>query len=399
MPLFQENLFTEISNETHAMIGLRFIARVDRDLGVAMTEFAWFADGNPSTEYGDREAIMVRNLRELATTNIELARAVWEWDRLAGGKIGPNEVSALNGIISLAEKNPELAVAAAGAPWAADSIADHEDGAFYSLNGLASRSPEFARQILAYGLEEPVRDSNVYLISSLSRMTEEQVERLIRQSWFADGLDLEERVFITALRGARLFDSLFDDMLDSWSIRTMTITLPLAGEVNLWLVDHDPLPPSQGDETLAAMEAAVRGAERFTRVPFPTNDVILLTHDPAYRFENRLGIHAGNYMRLQRGSDRPVSQSGVHYEVAHYYFNEGPRWFAEGGAESVKWYIQMNLAVEARPEFYRLIIDGLWGGDGRRAGLSRQKDPRGMPREGIRAHSGDSHARRLGHHL
>ena len=362
MPLFQENLFTEISNETHAMIGLRFIARVDRDLGVAMTEFAWFADGNPSTEYGDREAIMVRNLRELATTNIELARAVWEWDWLAGGKIGPNEVSALNGIISLAEKNPELAVAAAGAPWAADSIADHEDGAFYSLNGLASRSPEFARQILAYGLEEPVRDSNVYLISSLSRMTEEQVERLIRQSWFADGLDLEERVFITALRGARLFDSLFDDMLDSWSIRTMTITLPLAGEVNLWLVDHDPLPPSQGDETLAAMEAAVRGAERFTRVPFPTNDVILLTHDPAYRFENRLGIHAGNYMRLQRGSDRPVSQSGVHHEVAHYYFNEGPRWFAEGGAESVKWYIQMNLAVEARPEFYRLIIDGLWGG-------------------------------------
>ncbi len=327
-----------------AMDALDSIAEADRDLALAMTQFAWFADGMPDGDWrleGYRpspERLAVQRLLEIVELSPELARAVWEIDW--SDDLTTDESAALNYLIDLAEEHPELAVQAAGAPWVADGIAGLESIAISRLRGLADWSPEFASRMLGYISEEPVLDRDLYLIRSLGSLSSdsEQFERLIGQPWFTDGLDPEERAFITALNGASGFDLLFDDMLDSHFIRSAAITLPLAGEVTLWAVHHDPFPP--GDEALAAMEEAVRGAERLMGVPFPTTDVILLTHSLDLGFP---GLFSDDHIRIQRNIEGLTSPGIVFHEVGHYYFHDAPGWFVEGGAEFIRVYLTIGL--------------------------------------------------------
>ena len=314
-----------------------------------MTQFAWFADGMPDGDWrleGYRpsaERLAVQRLLETVELSPELARAVWEIDWLAGDSMTFDALSAIGSLIDLAEEHPELAVRAAGSPWIADGIAGLEPQTINGLGKLASWSPEFASRMLGYISEEPVLDRDLYLIRSLSlfRRDSEKFERLIGQPWFADGLDPEERAFITALNGAWGFDLLFDDMMDSHFTRSAAITLPLAGEVTLWAFHHDPFPP--GDEALAAMEEAVRGAERLMGVPFPTTDVILLTHSSAYNL-GHAGLFSDDHIRIKRNRVDGLTSVGiVFHEVGHYYFHDGPRWFVEGAADLIREYLTAGL--------------------------------------------------------
>ena len=86
------------------------------------------------------------------------------------------------------------------------------------------------------------------------------------------GLDPEERAFIVTLRFPD--PGWFSDLVDTRFTRSGTISLPLVNDANLWAFQHTHFPPD--DDLLVMVEEAVRGAERFMAVPFPTNDVIML---------------------------------------------------------------------------------------------------------------------------
>ena len=146
-------------------------------------------------------------------------------------------------------------------------------------------------------------------------------------------------------------EPLFNKLLDSHFTRSARITLPLAGDVNLWVVYHDPFPPDllPAYEPLTLLEQAVRGAERLMGLPFPTTDVILLVHDPAYNIYLTHAAHLGEYMRVQRGiSEFFTWDSPIYHEVAHYYFtgHSRIRWVTEGGAELVEWYVRIAEGQE-----------------------------------------------------
>ena len=157
------------------------------------------------------------------------------------------------------------------------------------------------------------------------------------QPWFIDGLDDEEAVFVIALGGAASRSlKLFKDLLTAHYIQHRTISVPLAGEVNIWIIQNSPRSP--GEDVLTVIEDHIRISEEFMGAPFPVADVILLHVDPRVGdYGLGGGWHSGSHfvaVRRISGGWGPVS-----HEMGHYYFNFGPRWLVEGGANFIAFYI------------------------------------------------------------
>ena len=68
---------------------------------------------------------------------------------------------------------------------------------------------------------------------------------------------------------------LYAELLHSRFSLSRTISLPLAGPVNLWVFQNAPFP--EDENALAAMEDSARITEAFLGTPFPTTDVIMLS--------------------------------------------------------------------------------------------------------------------------
>lgn len=243
----------------------------------------------------------------------------------------------------------ELGGELARAPWLADGIGRLEPNAIYGLLALAERDPALARRMLAYSSEEPVRSRNVLLLNTLGEMSwesPESFELLIRQPWFTDGLDPEERALITALDKTVGVESLYRDLLASHATQSRTISLPLAGEVDLWAFHHDSFPPDE--DLLALMEQSVRGAEKLVGAPFPLTDVIVLSINGWEHDIGSGGVNFEDSMVLLRHRDQVLSGGLLHHEMAHFYlaFEVGPVWLVEGGANLAQVYIPARFGSE-----------------------------------------------------
>ena len=129
--------------------------------------------------------------------------------------------------------------------------------------------------------------------------------------------------------------------------RSATISLPLVDDVNLWAFQHTPFLPDE--DLLVMVEEAVRGAERFMAVPFPTNDVIVLLLEESEYLRGFGAIHADDHIRISRSGDYPVESAIVYHEIAHFYSTGGigPTWLIEGGAEFIWAYTNDWLGLES----------------------------------------------------
>ena len=127
--------------------------------------------------------------------------------------------------------------------------------------------------------------------------------------------------------------SLHRDLLNTHHTQTRTVSLPLAGDVNIWVIQPVPFPP--GEDLLTIIEDTVRASEGLLAVPFPTTDVILLIfggRDYLVR-----GEFLWDYMRIDRDPRGEVDN--IPHETAHYYFNRGPQWLVEGAAQFIQAYV------------------------------------------------------------
>lgn len=241
-------------------------------------------------------------------------------------------------------KDAELGRELARAPWLADGIDLKEYNPIYGLSNLFDLNPELARRMLAYSMEEPVQDRNVMLLSALGDMTwqnPEDLNLLILQPWFTDGLSAEERAFVVALANVAGSSALFRDLLAARYTQSATVSLPLAGEVRLWAFHHAPL--SHGPDITAMMEHSVRGVERLMATPFPLSDVILLlVNAPEYGQTALGGVNMGDSLVVFRDSEGFSLAELLHHEIAHFYFafEIGPFWLVEGGANFAQAYIR-----------------------------------------------------------
>ena len=184
------------------------------------------------------------------------------------------------------------------------------------------------------------------MITSLHRMrsvNEDGFNRVTTSSWFTDGLDDEERAFLTAL--GYIDPPEFDDLLESRSTLSTTVSLPLSGEVGVWIFRSGSSPLDEN--LLSLVEGGARIAERFMGTPFPTNDIIMLV----VKSRESVGGFAGTFDEiLIRIGDDDADYMTVIHEISHFYFNRAPFWFDEGGAEFMAAYSADSLGFESWEE-------------------------------------------------
>lgn len=94
----------------------------------------------------------------------------------------------------------------------------------------------------------------------------------------------------------------YDDLLQSYEVRSRTITLPLAGEVRLWA--FDPASFREGEDPLRPIEDVARVTEALMSEPFPMGDVIMVTsYGSKY---GGGGWHVSQFIYVARGRQVPL---------------------------------------------------------------------------------------------
>ena len=336
---------------------LRLLASRDIAIARMAASLAWLADEATLDEYQALKA-----LANLIDTDLQLAESTvglpWFSDDITIGEAGA--LKALN-IISSADLG--LAKRILGSPRLADKITMVESRALHALGEIARHDPELA---LHWGNNAIIGTGHLGLHVLLSifdfvSLGADSWDRLTKQPWFADGLDDEETAFVTALgRTATNQPQVYRDLLQTHFTQASTISLPLAGDVNIWVLQSSPFPAD--DNALTDIEDTIRIVEQFMAVPLPTTDIILLTGEIVRRG------HLGSFMELPR--DHTGKVRSVPHETAHYYFGNsfvGPAWFLEGGAQFVEALVNDRTGGESlgdrriglREGGYADCIDGL----------------------------------------
>ena len=330
----------------HEAIVLRWLGAVaNKDIRLAslIASFPWFVD----EPFGGRDvSVALRLLVPIASTNIELARTITElW--LADG-VSSHEANALESVNGLASKDIALARGTAVLSWSADGVNEEEEQtALRLLDILAASDIELARRIAGFSWFAKSGTFASYVLNSLVTLANREMEiltKLTDQPWFADGLDEEEAALLVTLGWvASRSSELYDNLLQTHYTQYRTASLPMAGDVNIWVFQNTPFPPD--DTLLNVIEDTARISEQFLRVPFPTTDIILLVVeniDGGYGFYS--AKHLGSFMVATR---RQSGVRSVRHETAHYYFRLGPQWLSEGGAEFIVTYVKDRTGVQS----------------------------------------------------
>ena len=233
-----------------------------------------------------------------------------------GDEITGDERWALSGLSRIAVRDATLAQRVADLPWVGDGITERE---YKAIQALGSADHGKVRTFLDRVGDDSSEEA-ILLLSVLFRLRH---------------------------AGGGL---LLDDMLQSHFTQSKTITLPLAGEVNLWAFQTARSP--QGEDLTAMMEEAVRTTEEFMGTPFPLTDVVLVVPVIGAGKDHGIagGAHWGDFIHVTRYQSQPFNRSAVHHEVGHYYFGFGTPWLVEGGAEFVSDYVWARTTGREYPE-------------------------------------------------
>lgn len=177
--------------------------------------------------------------------------------------------------------------------------------------------------------------------------------RLSNVSWIADGIDDEEAALLGTLAFVQRENrQMFDDLLQKHYSQSTTITLPLAGDVNIWLIKNEPF--RSDEEPLSTVAESVRAIEELMGVPFPTSDVVVLLVNNATI--DTQGYKRGTYVVVRESSLRALP----HLIARHYRFGSS-RWLEGGVAEFTRAYVDDRRRTQSlssrRVELSRKVED------------------------------------------
>ena len=251
--------------------------------------------------------------------------------------ITEREEIALDHIRAVAQVDPSMSQRVAGSLWLSDGVTHNELGIMDVLRVLADTHPEIA--VILTTVPDETGSLIADVLSSLRSILSSdpgRSEQFLSQSWFQDGLTEEEAALIVALRPTLNDDvdseEVFADLLQGGHVRSETIYVPLAGEVDLFAVGRSEF---ELEGLLERMAFAVESMEGFMGTPWPKPDVIVLLELESRLGRGAIGWNAGAYVVLRDPSHRTTF-----HELAHHYFGSeiGPKWLTEGGAEFLYSY-------------------------------------------------------------
>ena len=349
-----------IRSERVALGELAHLSLRDPEVARQALNYEWVVDGVTWNEHlvlselGSTSERTLSYIRDADSRPTELATD-FAW---LTNDLDANEMRAFIGIAMTRQLAPLIYDRLQEYSWVADGITRRESEIIIDLYYTASSNVELARQIVGMGLlDDPIRDSDGYALKSLRYLARnpDSLALLTNQPWFADGLGEEETAFVAALDAAKRYsDAWYHSLLQARYAQSTTITLPLAGEVRVWVFWHVPFPSS--DDTLDLIEDVVLASEKIMSVPFPTTDVILLFVDQE-TWGRGGGINSGEYMVVARSEGSPNYRGLIYHETAHYYKLGLSFWFTEGGAEFITAYTMDQVGFESL-ESHRADLQG-----------------------------------------
>ncbi len=296
------------------------------ELAEQFARLPWLSDGVDPLERDVLEGLQKAG-RAASALAEELMAHSWVTDDLT-----EIEEESLKELREITLVDVGLAKELAALPWFADGATRLEISAIYSLDDIASKDEGLVREILSWPRFEGgvTRDLDFFLLYALAEVDSQLLNTATTQHWFTDGLEDKEAALIVTLSGKS--KDLFSDLLKLDSLHHFSATLPLAGEVNIWVVQG--VHPAPISEVVKQVEDTGRVAEGFFGIPFPTSDIIVLVGAERVAY-GQVVAHHGSHMSI---SIIDGKQNPLPHETAHYYLhnNFSQAWLNEGGANFIR---------------------------------------------------------------
>ena len=326
-------------DERWALNTFGHIASTDTELAKMLAATTWFTDG-----ITEDEGWAIGALNNIAAKDAELAKTTASLPRFADD-ITTEEQRELSALGSIIRADAELASMVTNLPWFTDGVTEEELRIINTLRRIAEIDTELASQ-LAASVNNQSRDLDSNTLDALSHIAargDGALGRLTSQSWVADGLNDEESALVVVLGGAIGQSSkMYDELLQNHFIQTRTVSLNLARDVNIYVIQNSPFPSYEDLPRLINESALI--IEDFMGVPFPTTDIILhVVVGSIYELTHKGGVYLGSHMRIVRyGGD---ASWALPHETAHYYTHGSPGWFVEGMATFLDAYVGHRSGV------------------------------------------------------
>ena len=247
-----------------------------------------------------------------------------------------DEQRAMDHIRAFAAIDTSMSERVAGSLWLSDGVTEDDLQMLADLRSLADSNAETAALVTT--IPDQTGRLTRYVLTRVQEIRHRDPARwnhLLSRTWIQDGLTEEEAALIvTLLAGPAGYGSeeIFQDLLQDGHVRSETISLPLAGEVDLFVVSSSKR--DLMEDALEEMAFAIESMEGYMGTPWPTSDVIALQE---FEFDWGIptGLNAGDHI-VMRSSEAAL----IYHEVAHFYFIGLPLWLNEGAAEFLADYTQ-----------------------------------------------------------
>ena len=346
-------------DEYIALYYLSNIASEDKGLARLVATLTWFIDGATSNE-GNALGYMGSITSEDPALGNMVAGLPWFTD-----DITTDERLAMDALSLIALEDTDFAKTVVGLPWFTDDITADEWFGIDSLRRIASQDVELANIVVNLPwVGDDITEMDSYVLDSLAMVAAQGTDafdQLTSQLWFADGLDQEEQALIVTLRDmASRNTNLYNDLLRTHFVQTRRVSLPLAGDVNIYVIENDP-PSMRSEDILKIIEDTARFSEGFLGIPFPTTVIILqlieIGNDHVSGFH---GLHYGTYMSVALGINADLYDV-IPHETAHYYFYSdfGAAWMYEGMAEFIESYFNDRTGVQSMADRKTEVLESV----------------------------------------
>ena len=320
------------STEAKALQDLLYIAVTSRAVLASLVSLDWIRDG-----IGDDEAAAIGWIDNMAATDVMSAVVALDWVRDGVDDI---EAAMMEDLSYIAYEDTGLGLTVVSMGWVRDGIDKLEARAIEELSYIAYEDATSAARIVGMPFLETIEPPDVAALESLGQLAASWRRAfywMMTHAAVGSGISDDLAPIVATLHGvAETNPDLVDTLLHpaKVTVERRTITLPLAGEVDLAIIRTGPGAPRSMD----LLEYAVRGVERLMGLPLPTRYVGLL-------YENAVsgpvaGTNFGTHVAILPEYDvddgsREAGFAGSHvaHEVAHYYWSGNADWVDEGAAD------------------------------------------------------------------
>ncbi len=271
--------------------------------------------------------------------------------------------------------NEELARSLLARPWARDGISAHEREWTHQYRRLLEEVPAESRGIaLEFAdfawFQEQIDFVAAGIMGRVARLALNNEPLIIDQDWFGAGISESDGILLIALLDAKARSKYqYEDLLEENHIAQRTVTLPLAGDVGLYVVRHTEFPDD--DPTLDLMEQVIVHLEEFMGVPFPRDPSIILIMEASTRAGEtpQFGVAYAHSSHIVAVPPRhnPGFHLAVFHEMAHLYWGGhtgAPGWWTEGTAGFLPDIARDALGHESLEERHHQLLwdtrNGCW---------------------------------------